>query len=379
MAKVGVSSDDTLRASVCWAAFWASTRSSPACRCHVDEGPGYLLPFSTCPTNVFLIFQALSLRIWGKGSGQASVIKFGSSNRLFQSICHISSHNISYNVISCHLCAHYLPRSIMPRLMFYHCWSDLSLFCQVLEFFMFFSNSSNMLRTETLRFQWDFWNDVCVSSAAWNFSVIDVSISFNSFSSSNGQISLDVAARILVELVAWTKLKASQQASTSKGLRTAGIAGHIFWSFWFFLHVWVQANSLKHVETTQWHHHSELRITGGPVDWVRDSLLRLFLLLHPHNLAPTKCKAERKCFLPGSMIWNDLKAWIISRKKMNIFLWTSWCFPNSSSTACLDSVTYSPLACGTRTCSRPRRENMGNVANPPSKSTSYGRHYCNIS
>ena len=165
------------------------------------------------------------------------------------------------------------------------------------------------------------------------------------------KISLDVAARILVELVAWTKLKASQQASTSKGLRTAGIAGHIFWSFWFFLHVWVRANSLKHVETTPWHHHSERRITGGPVDWVRDSLLRLFLLLHPHNLAFTKCKAERKCFLPGSMIWNDLKAWIISRKK-KIFLWASWCFPNSSSTAWIrwHSVTYSPLACGTRTC-----------------------------
>lgn len=97
-------------------------------------------------------------------------------------------------------------------------------------------------------------------------------------------------------------VKASQQASTSKGLRTAGIAGHIFW---------VRANSLKHVETTPWHHHSELRITGGPVDWVWDSLLRLFLLLHPHNLAPTKCKAERTCFLPGSS-WNDLKAWIIS-------------------------------------------------------------------
>ena len=288
----------------------------------------------------------------------------------------IISHIMSYHVISA--------PTIFPDLS---CQGSCSIIAEVISafsarsssFFMFFSNSSNMLRTETLRFQWDFWNDVCVSSAAWNLSVIDVSISFNSFSSSNGQISLDVAARILVELVAWTKLKASQQASTSKGLRTAGIAGHIFWSFWFFLHVWVQANSLKHVETTQWHHHSELRITGGPVDWVRDSLLRLFLLLHPHNLAPTKCKAERKCFLPGSMIWNDLKAWIISRKKMNIFLWTSWCFPNSSSTACLDSVTYSPLACGTRTCSRPRRENMGNVANPPSKSTSYGRHYCNIS
>ena len=335
--------------------------------------------FSTCPTNVFLIFQALRslrLRIWGKGSGQASVIKFGSSNRLFQSICHISSH-ISYHVISCHLCAHYLPRSIMPRLMFYHRWSDLSLFCQVLGFvhvfFQLIQHATNGNSSISMRFLKWFLRLLCRMEllSYWCEHFLQQLLILkwpNLFrcgcTDSSGTSGMDKV------------VKASQQASTSKGLRTAGIAGHIFWSFWFFLHVRVRANSLKHVETTPWHHHSELRITGGPVDWVLDSLLRLFLLLHPHNLAPTKCKAERKCFLPRSIIWNHL-AWIISRKK--IFLWTSWCFPNSSSTAYLDSVTYSPLACGTRTCSWPRRENMGNVANSPPKSTSYGRHYCNIS
>ena len=195
------------------------------------------------------------------------------------------------------------------------------------------------------------------------------------------KISLDVAARILVELVAWTKLKASQQASTSKGLRTAGIAGHIFWSFWFFLHVWVRANSLKHVETTPWHHHSERRITGGPVDWVRDSLLRLFLLLHPHNLAFTKCKAERKCFLPGSMIWNDLKAWIISRKKIS-FSGLLGVFRTLHLQHGFGDIRWHihhwPAERGPAD-GRPRRENMGNMANPPPKSTSYGRHGCNIS